>query len=186
MKSLSKLMKLVVVMMVSIFTVAFLSGCGSTPDKFAGHWIGYGTADYPLTDCIYDVNIEKNGNGQGYLVNVSKSYWQTLPTSNWAHFKGRLKQYKYKWEEHKEDNITAVSKDNILTMQGPGSPFFTYLEKDNTLQFTFNNQEKMGAQERIVLHPATENEAQEFKDKKKAELQQKIDPNTAEISFTDQ
>ena len=189
MKSLSKLMKLVVVMLVSVIAVAFLSGCGSSPDKFAGHWIGYGEAGYQKTERIYDVTIEKNGDGNGYLVDISINYWRLSPAS-YTPFRGvgrgNRYNYKYEWEGTKENKITATAKDNILTMQGPGNPFFTYLEKDNTLQFTYTNDAKMGEQERIVLHPAGENEAQEFKDKKKTELQQKIDPNTADISFTDQ
>lgn len=184
MKSLSKLMKIVVVMLVSVLAVAFLSGCGSSPDKFAGHWIGYGTTGYRNVDCIYDITIEKNGNG--YLVNYSKAYWGLDPTSKTPGFTFGRPNYKYEWTQDKQDNLSATAKDDTLAIQGEGMPFFTYIEKDKTLQFAFRNDERMGVQERIALHPAEENEVQDFKDKAKTKLQQKIDPNTADISFTDQ
>lgn len=184
MKSLSKLMKLVVVMLVSVFAVAFLSGCGSSPDKFSGHWIGYGDSEYSSTEGVYDITIEKNGNG--YLVNYSRAYWRLDPTSKKKGYTLGRPDYKYKWKEIKQDNLSAVVNEDTLAIQGEGMPFFTYIEKDKTLQFAFRNGARMGIQERIVLHPAKENEVQEFKDKTKTELQQKIDHNTADISFTDQ
>lgn len=185
MKSLSKLMKIVVVMMVSIFAVAFLSGCGSTPDKFAGHWIGYGPKGQDTSEYIYDATIEKNGDGNGYLVNLSIAYWDLSPSETGINV-GGIHKYKYKWKDKKEKNVTAVANENILTMQGPGSPFFTYIEKDNTLQFTYRNSAKMGAQERIVLHPAGENEAQEFKDKEKSKLKEKLGAEASDDLFIDE
>ena len=61
MRSLSKFMKLAVLAAVSIFVVAFLSGCfNSKSIDYSGQWVGYGKTGFPKEmDCVYDVKIER-------------------------------------------------------------------------------------------------------------------------------
>lgn len=182
--TIQKFLKTLALMLVGVLTLALLGGCGNS-EKFAGHWIGYGKNGYPSTDCIYDITIQKNGDKNGYLVNYSNAYWKLSPSSHTPGFSIGRYNYKYEWNNYKEDNIAAIAddKNNKLTMQGPGSPYFTYIEKDKTLQLTYSTD--MGEQVKIVLHPAKDNESQEFKDKTKDDLQKKIDPNTSDVSFTE-
>lgn len=175
-----KFCKTLAVVLTGVLMMAFLGGCGSS-DKFAGHWIGYGKTGYPEADCIYDITIEKNGDKNSYLVNITEAHWKTYSTS----FVVGKDTYKSEWKVDTNNNITAIAKDDKLTMQGPGSPFFTYIDKDKSLQLSFVNEWKMGQQEQINLQPAKENELQDFKDKMKAELQKKFEEQKSQVTFKD-
>lgn len=202
MKKVHHMLKFVTVLMISLLAIAMLGGCGN--DKFVGHWIGTAkdAGIYGQFERLYDITIEKNG--KGYLVKETDYYWDAdVETSilvsdaynPWADFDKDHKQKKdntpkkprkvtLTWNTNKTDNLSASVKNNDLVISNGGlgaDVTFTYIEKDDSLQFNFSSF-NMGA-EHVQLHKAKDGELEEWKNKVKEELQNKYSSSEYELTI---
>lgn len=184
MKKTKRIMKrsignLIAMLAISIFCVCLLGGCGSS-DPFSGHWIGVGEKSgvWSNPECYYDVTIEKNGNGNNYLVNVTKGFWDKHVDVD---LRNNSRHVTQEWQENKENQRSAVRNDKTLNVQTPEDPmvheFFTTVEKDGTLQLN------LGEGDVITLHKAKEGEATELKEQFKDKIQK--ESNSHDITWKD-
>ena len=82
MRSLSKFMKLAVLAAVSIFVVAFLSGCfNSKSIDYSGQWVGYGKTGFPK-EWTASTTLKSKKTDDGYTVSLERSNWELkdIPT----------------------------------------------------------------------------------------------------------
>ena len=178
MSSLSKFMKLVVFAAVSIFVVAFISGCINTKSvDYSGQWVGYGKTGFPKEmDCVYDVNIEKTGDG--YTVSLERSNWELkdIPEPGLIDSSVNQDNQQYEWTTMKEMNLKATEKDNTLTTTTENPLTFTYQEKDGVLELSFKDYSHQNEQVTVQLHKAVKGEVEDFKNRSKEDLIKSMTP----------
>ena len=159
----SRFMKLAVVVAVSLLAMAVLGGCGSS-DKFAGEWTG--TGRYNQTD------FEKDGNGNGYTIEQTRSYWNAKESISGS-------SASYSWQNETE-KLTANLQNEVLEISGNTQASLTYNEEKEELQY------KTG--DSIITLQKSKDAAGDldsFKNRQKEELLDKLNKLGRNFSFTD-
>lgn len=167
----SRFMKLAVVVAVTVLAMAVLSGCGSS-DKFAGEWTGSGRYKQTDFDCFYDLKIEKDGNGNGYTIDQTRSYWNAKESISGS-------SASYSWQ-NKTEKLTANLQNNTLEISGSDKASLTYNEEKEELQY------KTG--DSIITLQKSKDAAGDldsFKNRQKEELIDKLNKLGRNFSFTD-
>lgn len=156
-----KFCKTLAVVLTGVLMMAFLGGCGSS-DKLSGEWVGSGRYNQTDFDCFYTLKVEKNGNGNGYTVTQTRSYWKTKENISDG-------SVSYNWNEEKTQPMAGSAKDNSLRFTLPGntqnSSMITFIEKDGTLQYTTGSNT-------VTLHKEKDikGELEKFKSSQKEKL----------------
>ena len=164
-------MKLAVVLAVSVLVMALIGGCGSS-DKFAGEWTGTGRYNQTDFDCFYDLKIEKDGNGNGYTIEQTRSYWNAKESISGS-------SASYSWKNEKE-KLTANLQNDTLEISGNNQASLTYNADKEELQY------KTG--DTIVTLQKSKDAAGDldsFKNRQKEELLDKLNKEGKNFSFTD-
>lgn len=171
MNLLSRFMKLALVVALTVLAAALIGGCGSS-DKFAGEWTGTGRYDLTDFDCFYDLKIEKDGNGNGYTIERTRSYWNAKESIS-----GSSASYSWKNET---DKLTASLQNDTLEISGIDKSSLTYNKDKEELQY------KTG--DSIITLQKSKDAAGDldsFKNRQKEELLDKLNKMGRSFSFTE-
>ena len=167
----SRFMKLAVVVAVSLLAMAVLGGCGSS-DKFDGERPDTGRYNQTDFDCFYDLKIEKDGNGNGYTIEQTRSYWNAKESISGS-------SASYSWHNETE-KLTGNLQNEVLEISGNTQAALNYNEEKEELQY-------MTGDSIITLQKSKDaaGDLDSFKNRQKEDLMVKLNKEVINFSFTE-
>lgn len=165
-----KLMKAVLISVLTVLSVIVLSGCGSSTNNYQGTWMRTDTKD-----SIRTLVIEKNGNNYtvqsySYLYDLGRPHLINNAIGNQT----RIYDFSPVFKKIAGDKENAVSEKDSLVIEGPSRKTISYVEKDGSILYDGKSYIKVKDEKQLA-------EAKErIKEDAKKSMKEMISKNMAE------